>query len=77
MSDNDSDDYPISSVWGTQAKDANDIYKGDGVNNCKWCGDTGWMHTFSNSGRFYNDAPCICKLGQKILDDRIKRKYAK
>lgn len=62
--------------------DINDIYKGDGINTCKWCGDTGWMHTFSWSSIpehpfvFYNDAPCMCcEKGNEILMDKIKEEH--
>lgn len=47
-----------------------DVYKGDGVTTCKWCGDTGWMHTLSNDGYFYSDAPCVCKFGDEVSKRR-------
>jgi hypothetical protein len=50
----------------------NDIYKGDGINNCRWCNDTGWMKTFGISGILYHDAPCICKIGQRVLNDLLR-----
>jgi len=53
--------------WDRKINTVDDIYKGDGINTCKWCGDTGMMHTFSNDGYFYNDAPCICSLGVEKL----------
>ena len=52
----------------------NEVYKGDGVNTCKWCGDTGWMHTFGNDGTFYFDAPCFCSIGSNILKNQGKIK---
>lgn len=52
---------------GLKINDINEIYKGDGINTCRWCGDTGWMHTFSNDGYFYGDAPCICSLGHEAM----------
>jgi hypothetical protein len=48
-------------------KNIEDIYKGDGINTCKWCGNTGWMHTYSNDGYFYFDAACFCKFGDEII----------
>ena len=56
-------------IDGRKINNINEIYKGDGITTCKWCGDTGWMHTFSNDGYFYFDAPCICNLGQKVLKE--------
>jgi hypothetical protein len=47
--------------------DTDTIYKGDGVTTCKWCGNTGWMHTFVLTGLLDNDAPCVCIIGQKVL----------
>ena len=54
-------------MYGRKIMDVNSIYKGDGVTTCKWCGDTGMMHTFSNDGHFYNDAPCWCKVGMELV----------
>ena len=51
--------------------DINDIYKGDGVTSCKWCGDTGYMHTFTFTG-IIGEALCVCKIGQEILDKKLK-----
>jgi hypothetical protein len=51
-----------------------EIYKGDGISTCKWCGDTGWMHTFLLDGTLLSDAPCCaCKLGRKILHEQIMK----
>lgn len=58
-------------IYGKKIEKIEDIYKGDGITSCKWCGDTGYMHTFSIAGSFYNDAPCVCKIGQKILDEKL------
>ena len=55
--------------------DISEIYKGDGITTCKWCGDTGWMHTWSNDGYFYSDAPCsVCDLGHEILKKKLEEK---
>lgn len=52
--------------YGDRINDISDVYKGDGINNCKWCGNTGFMRTFSFL-IFYNDAPCVCKIGSLLL----------
>lgn len=51
------DEYIFSP--GRKINDINEIYKGDGINTCKYCGNTGWMHTWSNDGYFYSDAPVL------------------
>lgn len=60
------DEYIFSP--GRKINDINEIYKGDGVNTCKYCGNTGWMHTWSNDGYFYSDAPCFCKFGRLVQE---------
>jgi hypothetical protein len=55
---------------GEKMSDTSEIYKGDGVTTCKWCGNTGMMRTFLMSGYFCNDAPCVCKIGQSVLRER-------
>lgn len=59
-------------IYGKKIHKIEDIYKGDGITSCKWCGGTGYMHTFSTRGTFYNDAPCVCEIGRKIIDDKLK-----
>jgi hypothetical protein len=55
-------------IYGRKIVDVNEIYKGDGITSCKWCGNTGWMHTFSINGFFFHDAPCFCKFGEKVWE---------
>ena len=69
MKNKDEEFYYIDIGCG-KINDISEIYKGDGITTCKWCGDTGWMHTFSNDGYFYSDAPCICALGQMVLKEK-------
>jgi hypothetical protein len=52
-----------SELYGKKIEDISEVYKGDGVTTCKWCGDTGIMHTFSNDGYFYSDSFCFCSIG--------------
>lgn len=53
-------------MYGKKIEDISEIYKGDGVSTCKWCGNTGMMHTFSNSGYFYGDSFCFCSIGDEL-----------
>lgn len=59
--------------YGEEIKDISDVYKGDGITTCKWCGDTGFMRSFSYR-IFYNDAPCVCKIGKFLLTRMIRLK---
>lgn len=61
----------ISPLYGKKMKSIDEIFKGDGITTCRWCGDTGYMHTYSNAGYFYHDAPCVCKIGQRILNQKL------
>lgn len=63
----------IHSLHGNKINNIEEIYKGDGINTCKWCGNTGWMHTFSNDGYFYSDAPCFCSFGDKVVEERRRK----
>jgi hypothetical protein len=60
-------------MYGKEWNDISEVYKGDGVTACKWCGNTGFMRTFGYRV-FYNDAPCVCKIGQFILNRLLRLK---
>jgi hypothetical protein len=62
----------LPSKAGQGLEYASEIYKGNGRTNCKWCGDTGMMRTFGG-WQFYNDAPCICKIGQAVLREEMHK----
>lgn len=60
----------------TSEIDMKDVYKGDGIETCKWCGDTGYMRTFTFTKISPHETPCVCKKGQEAENNKSKNNTA-